>query len=125
MAEQLPDVDVSAAIEAISAPEVTAPLDSLAHGELEQVKLEALREKVKELQTANSLRTDFAKWGKWFIAVYLVFVGLLLLAQAACNWFNLADSVICMLLGTTTLNVLAVFHSIVKYLFPNNVKSEG
>ena len=39
------------------------------------------------------------------------------LVGVECNRFHLSDSVLLMLLGTTTANVIGVFNFVAKYLF--------
>lgn len=53
-----------------------------------------------------------------FMCYYMVGAfAIVFLVGVECNRFHLSDSVLLMLLGTTTANVIGVFNFVAKYLF--------
>ena len=53
----------------------------------------------------------------------MVFVGILLLMSGSTTAsFQLSDSVLIVILGTTTTNVLGIFYFVANYLFPKRHK---
>lgn len=57
-----------------------------------------------------------------FVVLYMAAVLTVVFLQGSCDGFNLSDSIIITLLGTTTANVIAVLVIVVAYLFSRNRK---
>lgn len=60
-------------------------------------------------------------WIKWVISIWLGAI-LVIISFAGLNIFSLDTTVICVLLGTTTINVLGLAYIVLKGLFEKNTK---
>ena len=92
--------------------------------ELKKARLlnEALEGENKSDTQDRGQRKKFAVAVFAFVAVYMAAVLTVVFLQGFCDGFNLSDSVIITLLGTTTANVIAVLVIVVTYLFNRNKK---
>ncbi|MDR1918826.1 MAG: hypothetical protein LBQ65_04170 [Tannerellaceae bacterium] len=63
-------------------------------------------------------RKTLSKWVRRVVSLWLVFAAFILLFNHILC-FNLSDTVICMLLGTTTINILGLAYIVLKGLFEN------
>jgi hypothetical protein len=62
-------------------------------------------------------RKQFADKIYKLVSVYLVIVGILIVLNACPICFHISDVILGTILGTTTANILAIFHFVAKYLF--------
>ena len=78
-----------------------------------------LKEEVESIKQDREERKVYASKTFDFLCVYMVFVGILLLMSGSTTAsFQLSDSVLIVILGTTTTNVLGIFYFVANYLFP-------
>ena len=105
------------------ADEHTAGMTSTEEKHLWKEERESLRNKLIEEQVKGSAqdrdqRKEFAVKIFHFMCYYMVGAfAIVFLVGVECNRFHLSDSVLLMLLGTTTANVIGVFYFFAKYLF--------
>ena len=97
------------------APSESAPVEE------EAVYLERERQKLELQGLSQDIAERKAYAGKIFRLVvgYLVAVFLVIFGCGLNCGFSLPDSVLLMLLGTTTANILALMYIVAKYLFPS------
>ncbi len=77
--------------------------------------------KNEDARQNKELRKQFAYWSKRTVNVYLVVVAIILICSGVKgDWFKLSDTVLSVLLGTTTLNVLGMGYIVLKGLFPKD-----
>lgn len=87
-----------------------------------------LNEEVASIRQDREERKVYAGKIFDFLCVYMMCVGLLLFMSGSTTAvFQLSDSVLIAILGTTTTNVLGIFYFVANYLFPKRyvVGSEG
>lgn len=78
-----------------------------------------LKEEVESIKQDREERKVYASKTFDFLCVYMAFVGILLLMSGSTTAsFQLSDSVLIVILGTTTTNVLGIFYFVANYLFP-------
>ena len=88
--------------------------------ENERLRLEneRLRVELGSLKQDLYERKKYASLLFWLVAVWLSAIGMVLMLQGFRPWeFNLADTVLLMLIGTTTGSVIGVFLIVANYLF--------
>lgn len=86
---------------------------------LKSVQVEREREKLNNDVQNREERKRYASKIFDFLCIYMFLVGLLLfLSGNTYSSFHLSDSVLLMILGTTTTNVLGTFFFVANYLFP-------
>ncbi len=79
-----------------------------------------LAEKLESQKQDRSQRKDFAIRIFNFVSLYMFGVFfILILSGISCNGFNLSDTVLVTLLGTTTATIIGVFNFVARYLFHN------
>lgn len=84
---------------------------------IKEQELESLRIKNEVERQDMSQRREYAERIFSMASIYLFFVCLILFLDGACYRFNLSDTVLVTLLGTTTSTVLGVLYFVAKYLF--------
>ena len=78
-----------------------------------------LNEEVESIKQDRQERKVYASKTFDFLCVYMMCVGLLLFMSGSTTAsFQLSDSVLIVILGTTTTNVLGIFYFVANYLFP-------
>jgi len=100
-------------------PEISDSPDPQTEEEITRFDYEHNKLVLQEHQQTISLRTDFAKKIfrlviGWVIAIF----GILILQGFAIARFNLANSIILALIGSTTLNIVGLLYVVTHYLFP-------
>lgn len=81
-------------------------------------EVDKLKEEIENLKQNRSQRKKFAYWIFGFMCLYIIAVfAVLFFTGFRQGNFCLADSVLLMLLGTTTANVIGIFVIVAKYLF--------
>lgn len=85
--------------------------------QIRQQDLEAKRIQNQIERQDMEQRKDYADRIFSMISIYLFFVLLILFLDGFCTRFNLGDTVLVTLLGTTTSTILGVFYFVAKYLF--------
>ena len=82
-----------------------------------------LNEEVESIKQDRKERKIYASKTFDFLCVYMMCVGLLLFMSGSTTAsFQLSDSVLIVILGTTTTNVLGIFYFVANYLFPKRHK---
>ena len=87
-----------------------------------------LKEEVESIKQDREERKVYASKTFDFLCVYMMCVGLLLFMSGSTTAsLQLSDSVLIVILGTTTTNVLGIFYFVANYLFPKRyvAGSEG
>lgn len=84
-------------------------------------KLKALRNETKQKKKEHKQRVKYAKTLFWLISLWLTAV-LIIVICSGIDWhllshFKLSDNVLITLLTTTTVTVLGLFITVLKYLF--------
>lgn len=64
-------------------------------------------------------RKLLSHWVVWIVSVWLGLTALILILMG-CGVIAMSDVVVCMLLGTTTANILGLAYIVLKGLFPEN-----
>ena len=78
-----------------------------------------LLEEVESIKQDREERKVYASKTFDFLCIYMMCVGLLLFMSGSTTAsFQLSDSVLIVILGTTTTNVLGIFYFVANYLFP-------
>ena len=78
-----------------------------------------LKEEVESIRQDREERKVYASKTFDFLCVYMMCVGLLLFMSGSTTAsFQLSDSVLIVILGTTTTNGLGIFYFVANYLFP-------
>ena len=78
-----------------------------------------LKEEVESIKQDREERKVYASKTFDFLCVYMMCVGLLLFMSGSTTAsLQLSDSVLIVILGTTTTNVLGIFYFVANYLFP-------
>nr|DAN30227.1 MAG TPA: SMODS and SLOG-associating 2TM effector domain [Caudoviricetes sp.] len=78
-----------------------------------------LKEEVESIKQDREERKVYASKTFDFLCVYMICVGLLLFMSGSTTAsLQLSDSVLIVILGTTTTNVLGIFYFVANYLFP-------
>lgn len=78
-----------------------------------------LKEEVESIRQDREERKVYASKTFDFLCIYMMCVGLLLFMSGSTTAsFQLSDSVLIVILGTTTTNVLGIFYFVANYLFP-------
>lgn len=78
-----------------------------------------LKEDVESIKQDREERKVYASKTFDFLCVYMICVGLLLFMSGSTTAsLQLSDSVLIVILGTTTTNVLGIFYFVANYLFP-------
>ena len=84
----------------------------------------AKNEMLKNILQDRQERLKYAERLFSLVSGWLAGVGLIILFEGFhYNYFNLSDSVLLALLGTTTVNVLGLFYVVTRYLFPSKKES--
>jgi uncharacterized membrane protein len=65
-----------------------------------------------------AMRKEYADKTFALVCIYMVCVFLLIILACSPALFNMNDSVLITLLGTTTINVIGLFAIVMNYLFP-------
>lgn len=82
-----------------------------------------LNEEVESIKQDREERKVYASKTFDFLCVYMMCVGLLLFMSGSTTAsLQLSDSVLIVILGTTTTNVLGIFYFVANYLFPKRHK---
>ena len=81
--------------------------------EKELKKLE-VKSKLQDIE----MRKEYAGLIFRFVCYYMAFVFIILFLSGTPSSFKMSDSVLLMLLGTTTATVISLFAIVVNYLFP-------
>jgi len=108
------------------APDTPDPFSKKEEDEFEKVekrfKLDKLSLQNQGLEQLIQLRTEYSKKIFGFLIFWSIGVGLVLIFQAFNIWgFSLPESVLDVLVGSTTVNVIALVGLVVKGLFPGKV----
>nr|WP_311470217.1 hypothetical protein [uncultured Porphyromonas sp.] len=78
-----------------------------------------LKEEVESIKQDREERKVYASKTFDFLCIYMMCVGLLLFMSGSTTAsLQLSDSVLIVILGTTTTNVLGIFYFVANYLFP-------
>lgn len=78
-----------------------------------------LKEEVESIKQDREERKVYASKTFDFLCIYMMCVGLLLfMSSSTTASLQLSDSVLIVILGTTTTNVLGIFYFVANYLFP-------
>lgn len=78
-----------------------------------------LKEEIESIKQDREERKVYASKTFDFLCVYMMCVGLLLfMSGSKTSSLQLSDSVLIVILGTTTTNVLGIFYFVANYLFP-------
>ena len=93
--------------------------------EVDLLEQKKLRLENKRYKADTKDRRKLAKWAKRVVVTYLitVFVILLLNETWSSLFFNLSNTVLITLLGTTTLNILGLMYIVLKGYFHNKNKN--
>ena len=84
-----------------------------------------LNEEVESIKQDRKERKIYASKTFDFLCIYMMCVGLLLLMSGSTTAsFQLSDSVLIVILGTTTTNVLGIFYFVANYLFPKRHRTQ-
>ena len=97
--------------------------DSITKRELEVLDLAEKRARIKGVVQDISERKIYAKRVFVLVAVWLVGIFIILLAQGFLSpWglFNLSENVLLAVIGGTTVNVVGIFLIVARYLFPKS-----
>lgn len=87
----------------------------------DRAHIEYLNECVEHLRNFRSLRKTYANRVYWFMIIWNLFVGFVVLAQGfGIGGFHLSTTVLTTLVGGTTVSVLGLVGFVVKGLFPAN-----
>ena len=86
---------------------------SLGYYETELKKLE-----VKSKAQDIDMRKEYAWLIFRFVCYYMAFVFIILFLSGTPSAFRMSDSVLMVLLGTTTATIISLFAIVVNYLFP-------
>lgn len=85
-----------------------------------------LIEEVESIRQDREERKVYASKTFDFLCVYMMCVGLLLFMSGSTTAsLQLSDSVLIVILGTTTTNVLGIFYFVANYLFPKRHRTTG
>ena len=79
-------------------------------------KMQRLSEKDKEQDI--DMRREYADKTYLFVCIYMCFVFFLIFLACSPSTFQMSDTVLITLLGTTTINVIGLFAIVMNYLFP-------
>ena len=109
-------------LEDIGQPELPPPADAKAQKELEKFSLPQLkklryRQETERLRREETLRTTVAAAILFVVGAWLACV-FALLAWLGHGEARLSDAVLIALLTTTTINVIGLLYTVVRYLFP-------
>ena len=78
-----------------------------------------LKEEVESIKQDREERKVYASKTFDFLCIYMMCVGLLLFMSGSTTTpLQFSDSVLIVILGTTTTNVLGIFYFVANYLFP-------
>lgn len=80
----------------------------------DELKKLELRSKAQDIE----MRRDYADKTYLFVCIYMCFVFFLVFLACSPSTFKMGDSVLMVLLGTTTANVIGLFAIVMNYLFP-------
>lgn len=64
------------------------------------------------------MRREYADKTYLFVCIYMCFVFFLIFLACSPSTFQMSDTVLITLLGTTTINVIGLFAIVMNYLFP-------
>ena len=64
------------------------------------------------------MRKEYADKTFWLVCLYMICVFLLIILACSPAEFTMSDSVLMVLLGTTTATVISLFAIVMNYLFP-------
>lgn len=104
-------------------PDAEEQIASLIEVKKQTEEYNRLKEEVESIRQDREERKVYASKTFDFLCVYMVFVGILLLMSGSTTAsFQLSDSVLIVILGTTTTNVLGIFYFVANYLFPKRHK---
>lgn len=88
-----------------------------------KIQNDLLEETLAKQKQDRGQRKDYASMIFNFMSLYMFGVFfVLVLSGIGCNDFNVSDSVLITLLGTTTATVIGVFNFVARYLFHNKEK---
>ena len=100
-------------------PEISDAPDAETEEEIDRFEYEHNKLILQEHQQTINLRTDFAKKIFWLVIGWVVAIFAILILQGfAMAHFNLANSIILALIGSTTLNIVGLLYVVTHYLFP-------
>ena len=89
--------------------------------ERQQLENNALIQELKFKNEEHSQRIAYAKRIYTLIVAWLIFIGFVVICSGLkvllCQYFELSDKVIITLLTTTTVTVIGLFGTVLKYLF--------
>lgn len=84
-----------------------------------------LIEEVESIRQDREERKVYASKTFDFLCIYMMCVGLLLFMSGSTTAsLQLSDSVLIVILGTTTTNVLGIFYFVANYLFPKRHRTQ-
>jgi hypothetical protein len=86
---------------------------AMGYYENELKKLE-LKSKAQDI----AMRREYADKTYLFVCIYMCFVFFLIFLACSPSTFQMSDSALITLLGTTTINVIGLFAIVMNYLFP-------
>ncbi len=85
-----------------------------------KIQNDLLEETLAKQKQDRGQRKDYASMIFNFMSLYMLGVFfVLVMSGIGCNDFNVSDSVLITLLGTTTATVIGVFNFVARYLFHN------
>jgi hypothetical protein len=78
----------------------------------------------KRFEQDTKERKLLSHWVVWVVSVWLFLVIGVLILTGCCRCVDISDTVLCMLLGTTTINILGLAYIVLKGLFPESHKTQ-
>lgn len=83
------------------------------------------RAEIENLDQDRDERKKYASRVFWLVVIWLAAIGMILMLQGfGIGKFDLSDSVLLMLIGTTTGSVVGIFLIVANYLFPRRSSSD-
>ena len=79
-----------------------------------ELKILELKSKEQDID----MRREYADKTSLFVCIYMCFVFFLIFLSCSPSTFQMSDTVLITLLGTTTINVIGLFAIVMNYLFP-------
>lgn len=80
----------------------------------DMIKLLDAKGKAQDIE----IRKEYADKTYLFVCIYMCFVFFLIFLACSPSTFQMSDTVLVTLLGTTTINVIGLFAIVMNYLFP-------
>lgn len=123
----MPDKDIATRFSeffgAIQSSEDTFTVNEKWIGSITEENQSLAGEEARKEKQKNDERFRYARIFVRFSTIWLAFIGLVIVAHGLENIpFSLSDTILGILLGTTTLNVLGPYFWIAKYLFNGHSK---